>query len=287
MKSRSHAFTLVELLVVIAIIGILVLLLLPAIQSVREAARRANCKNNLRQIGLGVLNFESAAKRFPAGWHVHNASGEPGWGWGAAILPFMEEQTLADKIDYEKSIADPEHDVVRTTTLSVFLCPSDFTEREPMLQQEGPDENTPGPDLFRVGRTNYVGVFGTSEIEDAPDQGEGVFFQDSRIKLQNVSDGLSKTFFVGERSSRLGASTWLGAVPDAAESMARCVGSTDHQPNSIDGHFDDFSSHHHQGAHFLLGDGSVLMISERIDIAIYKALATRSGGESTGNVEDY
>src|SRR4029078_12831233 len=124
--SQRRAFTLVELLVVIAIIDILGALLLPAIQAAREAARRSQCKNNLKQIGLALHNFESAHRSFPPGYvsqaTTTNGPGQgPGWGWGAYILPFLEESTL--NVDVKKAISDPLYDNVRVLPLTVFRCP--------------------------------------------------------------------------------------------------------------------------------------------------------------------
>ncbi|MCA9133857.1 MAG: DUF1559 domain-containing protein, partial [Planctomycetales bacterium] len=103
---RQRGFTLVELLVVIAIIGVLVGLLLPAVQAAREAARRMQCTNNLRQLGLAVHNYESANRRLPSGWIANNLRGEPGWGWAAALLPFMEGSNLHQQIDFGIAIED-------------------------------------------------------------------------------------------------------------------------------------------------------------------------------------
>jgi hypothetical protein len=134
--------------------------------------------------------------------------------------------------------------------------------------------------MFEVARANYAGVFGTLEIEDVPSDGDGVFFHNSRIRSGNIRDGLSNTVVVGERSSRLGSTTWVGSVNGAQKSMARIVGRTGSVPNDVLGHFEDFSSHHVAGAHFLFGDGSVHVLNDGIDPQIYRALATRSGGEA-------
>src|SRR5688500_3542280 len=105
-RSRSHGFTLVELLVVIAIIGILVALLLPAIQAAREAARRATCQNNLKNVALGVLNYESAKKKFPVGFVSQPAQVES-WGWAAFALPYLEEQAVYDRLRPSESFVQP------------------------------------------------------------------------------------------------------------------------------------------------------------------------------------
>jgi hypothetical protein len=133
--------------------------------------------------------------------------------------------------------------------------------------------------MFEVARANYAGVFGTLVIEDRPSSGDGVFFHNSQIHTASIRDGLSNTIFVGERSSRVGSTTWVGSVSGAQRSAARVVGRAGSVPNDVLGYFEDFGSHHVSGAHFLFGDGSVHMLSDAIDLAVYRGLATRNGGE--------
>lgn len=273
MRSRT-GFTLVELLVVIAIIGILIALLLPAIQYAREAARRSQCQNNLRNIGVALQNFHDTNKRLPPGWFADVPEGEPGWGWAAFLLHFVEQQALLDEqIHLEHHIDEPENAAARKTPIPIYLCPSDARAENPFMLT---GLHTP---LFEVGRSNYVGVFGTGEIETNPSQGDGTFYHNSRVRFADILDGLSNTLVVGERSSKLGSSTWVGVVHGATEPMARVVGSGDHVPNDPHLHFDDFSSYHATGAHFALADGSVRLISSHIEVTVYQGLMTRRGRE--------
>ncbi len=283
-----RGFTLVELLVVIAIIGILVGLLLPAVQAAREAARRMQCTNNIRQLGLAVHNYESANRRLPSGWIANNAHGEPGWGWAAALLPYMEGNNLHSQIDFRLPIEDPVHAQVRVTVIPTFLCPSDTGPNLfEIAAGDGHDHDhdayslvDDSPEkLFRLSKSNLIGMFGTFELENAPYNGNGMFHGNSRIKFRDVTDGLSNTLMVGERGSRLGSSLWQGNIPEAAEPHARILGVADHGPNDPHAHFEDFSSYHTGGVNFMRADVSVTFLADSIDLRVYQAMSTRSGGE--------
>ncbi len=293
-KRRANqigGFTLVELLVVIAIIGVLVGLLLPAVQAAREAARRMQCSNNFKQLGLAVHNYESTYRRLPSGWVSSTVDGDPGWGWATALLPFMEGNTIYQQIDIRRPIADPLHVTVRKMTVPSFICPSDpFPSIFEIGEGSGHGHGHPNPGdppesvdeghkLFEIGKSNYVGMFGTFELEDAPFNGDGVFFGNSRTRFRDIRDGLSNTLMVGERDGRLGGSVWHGFVSEANEPAARVVGVADHAPNHPGGHFEDFRSYHTGGVNFLRADGSTRMYSQTMDQAVYQAMATVAGGE--------
>ncbi len=282
MFRRKSGFTLVELRVVIAIIGILVGLLLPAVQYARESARAASCWNNQKQLGVALHLFNDTHRRLPAGWN--GSDPEEGWGWCSEILPQLEQNDLWTKIRRDLPIDDPLNKQVRETPLAILLCPSDGVKSKftiygglGAVEIGNMDVGTP---LFDVGRTNYVGVFGTDEIEDAPAAGNGTFYFNSQLSLADMHDGLSNTLLVGERQSRLGGSTWTGVIAAANNGKARIVGIGDHAPNHKDHHFDDFTSKHPAGVHFLLGDGSVKRLSDTIDSEVYRALITRDGNEA-------
>lgn len=294
---RRRAFTLVELLVVIAIIAVLMGLLLPAVQSAREAARKASCFNNMKQIGLALHNYYDAQSRLPMGWIGLDpndrrrplAEGVPGWGWAARILPYLEKVALAENvIDDNRAITDPVNDDARGTYLKIYRCPSDTGENFFDLGTGGSSSTI----LTRLPVANYVGVFGTTSLDHcaglAPGlqcRGNGVFFHLSNVSFNTITDGLSNTFLVGERSSEVEHSTWPGVIPRADEPFARILGVADHPPNTEGIHLDDFGSYHPMGAVFLLGDGSTRLISEFIDFETYHAMATRAGGEAVSLVE--
>ncbi len=288
MSRARSAFTLVELLVVIAIIGVLIALLLPAIQSAREAARRMQCANNLKQVGIALQMHHDAKKHLPAGWLAFDPAtgqpdpeGEPGWGWAAMILPFMEEGNLAAQIDYRLPIADPKNKPARDKLVTIYRCPSDPGEDTFSLDKE----DGSGP-LFDLPKANYVGVFGNFDVEDPlpglkPGEGNGVFYHNRKLQYREIRDGLSKTLVVGERYSRNGGSTWTGMISGAEEAAERTVGIADDMFNHLDGHVGDFGSEHAGACQFLFADGSVDTLVDTMDLAVFKALCTRAGGETS------
>lgn len=211
-----RAFTLVELLVVIAIIGILVALLLPAIQAAREAARRSQCTNNLHQLAIAAMNYESGRKAFPLGRAVGKDADDKSyihWGFLAYALPYIEEQAVYDKIDFKvtgKTVDDfPE---VCKSQPKGFLCPSDYED-----QMTGTDCGQEG-----YGRTNYRGSGGsdtgemhatTGTMSDR-EQNNGIFVANYQISLKQVTDGTSKTAIFSEMMKGDGSRTRISSPSD-------------------------------------------------------------------------
>lgn len=300
-------FTLVELLVVIAIIGVMVGLLLPAVQAAREAARKMSCSNHQRQVGLAIHNYHAAYDRFPSGWIAEEPEDEPGWSWAAAVLPFIEQQSVYEKIDFSVAIEEDQHELVRLQVISTYLCPSDvgsdlfaISESEDGHHHDhlavpdaitGGDEDDEDHDhehgnvdageekLFTIAKSNYVGVYGTEEVELDPFRGDGTFYGNSKIRFRDFLDGTSTTIILGERTTELGSSIWHGVIPEATAAEARIVGSADHAPNDPVRHFEDFSSQHNGGAFFTMADGSVRFITQFIDMDVYRGLVTRHNHE--------
>lgn len=249
MFSKRTAFTLVELLVAIAIIGILIALLLPAVQAAREAARRNTCRNNLKQLGLGLHAYHDAHKRLPSGWEAFAAplsqtpdpEGVPGWAWGVHILNGLEQAALIDEIHLDVAIDDPRNSTSRIKKLDVFRCPSD-PKNEDVFTLYADDGSGPMLDLARA---NYVAMFGAKELEDCEGLGprqcmsDGAMYHNSKTNFRDILDGLTSTILAGERSSRLGHSTWTGSVAGGEEALARAMGVADHTPNHTSSHLDD------------------------------------------------
>lgn len=289
---RIRGFTLVELLVVIAIIGILIALLLPAVQAAREAARRMQCSNNLKQIGLGLHLYHDAFAQLPAGWRGYNtagrphALGSPGWGWAACILPFVEQGNVARTlIHYDKSIGATENAEAAGLVLNLFRCPSD--DGKPVFAWT-PDE-AGGTAIPQLASANYIGVFGTEDVHKcgatpAGEQciGNGTFYHNSGVRFADIRDGLSQTFIAGERMLELDHTTWVGAPPGDECSPGLILGTAASPPNTPQDDAHNFGSRHTTGTNFLVGDGSVHIVSQYIDTTAYHALCTRAGGEIVG-----
>ncbi len=294
----SRAFTLIEVLVVVAIIGVLLALLLPAVQAAREAARRAQCVNNLKQIGLALHNYEISHLTLPPGYvSSFDATGTdlgPGWGWAAMMLPNYESTTTFSSINFSLNVEVPANLTSRLVIVSSFLCPSDRVEPSWPAVSRDLLTGVPTQVICSVAPSNYVGMNGTSE--PGPD-GEGVLFRNSQVAFRDITDGLSQTIAVGERSHLLGVATWTGAVTGALlyDDDGDSIGATDLEtgPGMVLGHTGEgvgpgsnrsepnqfYSLHGGRGVNFLFVDGHVSYLKSTMNYTTYLALSTRSGGE--------
>ena len=289
MSDKQHSgFTLVEILVVIAIIGLLVALLLPAIQSVRESARRTRCQNQLRQVALGIGLFESNHRRFPPGINHPLAPEKRSLSWLARILPYIEQQNLWTQSETEyAAVPSPFDHQAHQTRVGLLQCPSH------------PANNglhwTRGNRL--VGTTDYLGVNGTNHLAE-----DGVLYRDSEVRMRDIVDGTSNTLLCGERPPSpdywygwwyaglglngtgaadvtLGVSevkathgdSMLDACPATPAKFQRDASNT--MCSAL-----HFWSHHSGGGFFAFCDGSVRFVSYDQD-GIIAALSTIAGGE--------
>jgi prepilin-type N-terminal cleavage/methylation domain-containing protein/prepilin-type processing-associated H-X9-DG protein len=302
-RCRTRGFTLIELLVVIAIIAVLVGLLLPAIQMAREAARRTQCKNNLKQLGLALHNYHEQAGVIPFGYGGYPYTNQGSiWGWGTLIQPQLESSPLYNNLSaYPGGVNgfgapatgfsavmtsfNPPNTLL-ATNLPVFRCPSDDGDGTLTIPAAGLNGTFPGnTNVF--GRSNYPGVMGASYGDrNGLLATDGAFGESSKHRLVDFKDGLSNTFLVGERRSPNvvrgsytgGDTIWCGANDDNFpdwQGFAMHLGSCDPisplnqktttAPSAANGQpFIAFSSMHAGGAHFLFADGSVHFINDSI-----------------------
>lgn len=310
-RKRRIGFTLIELLVVIAIIAVLIALLLPAVQQAREAARRSSCKNNLKNIGLALANYEESFKVFPYGFDNREAL------WSVMILPQMDQGPLFETIIWQESgpgnwDADGSpNEKACGTVIPLFICPS------MAMESQRTNQGIPGR-----AASSYRACAGSNAWSDdddsiisppAPTSGalalednglNGMFYGVSRTKPADVLDGMSNTIMVGESYTdsyskdgqqmdywNIGSPQTGGWNPfnDSGTEFTEGLGSTGPKMNSrldptMPGEIMEisFGSYHIGGAHFLLGDGTVRFLSENIDIRTYQGLGTRKEKEVLG-----
>ncbi len=302
----------IELAVVVAIIAVLISLLLPAVQSSREAARKAQCANNLLQLGLALGNYESSHQVLPPG--VVNPTGpvvdSPAgyhFGWIAQILPFLEQKNVYRHLDFDVGVYAANNITARGVSLGVLLCPSSVNRRNPFGVSPG---ISPLMGITEPAPTSYAACH--NDVEAPIDAGNtGVFFLNSHVRLDEVEDGLGNTLFLGEKmpgGDELGwASGTRATLRNTGTSLNRTrIDSVDMSayvatspvdpltdpspaeaaglprgpnPNFVGG----FGSSHPQGANFALGDGSVRFIKATVNPRIFRLLAARADGEAIGH----
>jgi prepilin-type N-terminal cleavage/methylation domain-containing protein/prepilin-type processing-associated H-X9-DG protein len=282
--SRRRGFTLIELLVVIAIVGVLIALLLPAVQAAREAARRAQCANHLKQVGLALANYVDAQGALPAGYWHRPGYVWGGFGWAAAVLPQLEQRALHGSINFDLAAWTADNSTACRSIVAFYLCPTDDTWKERHLDRDG----------LRFAFSSYVGSFGPGDMDFGdPEDRRGAFSRNSTTRLAAVTDGLSQTLFAGERHNGrfavessgghlIAETVWPGAIreePDDDHGHTTLF-QTGHTPTSPLMDDRDAASRHPGGTNFVFGDGSVHFLRNTIAIDVYRALGTVDGGET-------
>jgi prepilin-type N-terminal cleavage/methylation domain-containing protein/prepilin-type processing-associated H-X9-DG protein len=266
--TRREGFSLVELLVVIAIVGLLISLLLPAVQAARESARRMTCTSNLHQIGIGLHGYHDSYQHFPQGGiEVRTLRGSDGkllypngrqLGWTAFLLPFVELQSLAKRIDYRKAFDSVENAPAAAEVLPLYLCPS--TVRQTYSYK-------------KRGVCDYGGIFGETLVgKNNPPTGIMVYTQ--QIRIRDIIDGASHTMIVSEDCSHPEFMQWINGEN---------VFSVDCRINSFKAIENDINSKHKGGANGLMADGSSRFLSVEMNLGVLAAICTRNGKESVSD----
>lgn len=277
MRSRHNikprGFTLVELLVALAVIGILIALLMPAVQSARAAARRVQCQSRMHQLGLALHNYHDTFQVFPAGSYAIGPSFRTlsGWGWGSMLLPQVEQSALYNSIDFDVGTAvGANRDVIRQP-VPFWQCPADVAPVEISVSMANGDS-------VPIATGNYCGV-------------EPLLAAMSSMKMRDMTDGPSNTLMIGERvyqPSQAGSleftSSWAGQAATATEVSPQSIPHLEATENSAINLALDFpqcfSSWHAGGSQFTFGDGATKLLNESMDVGVFEALGTPSGGET-------
>jgi prepilin-type N-terminal cleavage/methylation domain-containing protein/prepilin-type processing-associated H-X9-DG protein len=298
---RRPGFTLIEVLVVIAIIGVLIGLLIPAVQRTREMASRLKCANNLKQIGLALQAYHDRNNGFPPGYQTlvaaDNSDLGPGWGWAAFLLDDIEQGNVKQQINFDLQISDPANAFARVQQVAIYNCPSEVREGTFTVVDAS------GNPICDVARGSYMAMNGVLGVSGDAFDNNGAFIRNRHMRVRDIKDGMSNTLFVGERASSMSNTTWTGAVtngvvpalkyPDSADQLANAElapalvlahGSKFHLPNNpLVFDADATSSYHIGGVNFLFGDGSVRPINNAINGLTYEALLTRASGDTIGD----
>lgn len=307
--SKNAGFTLIELLVVIAIIGILAGILLPAVQKAREAANRISCTNNLKQIGLAMQNYHDINGFFPPGYLATGAYSDgatdttPGWGWAAYLLPHLEQADLQNSMNFTLPIENSQNAKGVQFAVKTFLCPSDILPGKTFNVT-----NASGGTVAKAAPASYAACVGGDESGTDEENGQGVFYRNSKTRIADITDGTTNTILVGERAWSNVNGIWAGAMNKGVSLRGAnnpCpAGGADSYPagnlilahshlnnakTDADGGLDDFSSRHMAGSNFVFADGSVrFLLSVTGDESngdytgpsiILQAMGTRAGNE--------
>jgi len=305
--SLRLGFTLIELLVVIAIIAILIALLVPAVQKVRAAAARTQCLNNLKEIGLALHGYHDAKKVFPPGYQAASpfvdgaTDTAPGWGWGAFILPYLEQGPLHGQLNFSQPV---QKSPAIQTLLAIYLCPSDV----PAPSAFGVPDGFGNP-ICLAASSSYAACAGGDESDTFGPSGLGILYRNSRTRMTDITDGTSNTILIGERAWANANGIWAGAINNGvikrgalnpcpgggaawypAATLVLAHSHFNNTTTDTDGGLDDFSSLHTGGSNFLFADAAVRFLRSvpsdlpgggyTPDSLILQALGTRSGGES-------
>jgi prepilin-type N-terminal cleavage/methylation domain-containing protein/prepilin-type processing-associated H-X9-DG protein len=303
-RGRRVAFTLIELLVVIAIIAVLVGLLLPAVQKVREAAARIKCQNNVKQLSLALHNYHDTNGKFPPGGS--GGPGKPNLSWNLFVMPYVEQENLQKAfnpaVDYQSS----PNKALQLNRVVIFHCPSSVVERSTFVAAANGQDDVNGVKLYT---TDYYGNMGASDgpagtaytevttgvnSEQGGFSTNGVLGRNTEVRLTDVPDGTSNTFLVGEigwkdanhyrawgRGCDASAATGTpGGACSSCKNLRNQIGTTPFAQGGTNFNEVSYGSQHTGGANFALCDGSVRFVRESTPLPVLWAAASRNGGET-------
>ncbi len=271
MASARRGLTILELLVTSGILTVLIAIILPAVIAARETARRVECTNHLRQIGLALHNYHDVHACLPAAWQ-HDPSRKSAYGWAVPLLPFVDQQATYVAIDKNLELGEPGTENVRAISLRLFLCPSDVAPTYFQVTDSG--SRTP---YLTLPSANYVGVYGTSEPDEVhpTPPGDGTFINSRPVRFAELTRGLSNVYVVGERSVSMFSSSWIGFDHRDEDAECRVAGNAFDGPNCRRCDECEFGSRHSGISGFLFGDGHVRGVSNSIDVSVYRQMARR------------
>ena len=277
-RVRLIGVTILELLVAVTSVTTLLSVTLPAVLSAREASRDRECQHRLGQISAALHEYHEIHGCLPAGW-LTDRSGQTGYGWAAALLPEIGEDTLNAEIDWSQPV-ERVAERIRQTTPSLYFCPSDHgSDSFPLFDELGaPGANAQKSTrlLVTLPRANYMGVFGNKEPDEVPgNSGEGMFIEGGGVRYGDVKRGLGRVLLLGERTTRKLPSTWLGVVLSGEDAEGRIVGCAGLGPNRSDTDECEFDSRHDRHVNFAWVDGHVSGVEDDIDGAVYRQFAQR------------
>jgi prepilin-type processing-associated H-X9-DG protein len=297
-RATKSGFTVLELLVAVGAIAMLAALLLPALMAARESARRTQCVNHLRQLGVAAHMAHDRSGSLPHAWRPAARDPRFAYGWGTQLLPDIEQDALRRRLPVDRrpelSIED-----AAELTLPTLLCPSDILEPTFELTAEEKHDEIAfesvraasvdgGVAAYRapyvhLPTANYVGVFGTVEADDferqplavRADFGDGPLVHGRSVELADLERGASHTLLIGERTMATVPSTWLGVDLGGLDAACRVAGSAMTTPNCSDCDECEFTSRHVGGANFVWADGHVELVADDVDAALYRRSARR------------
>lgn len=277
---RRGGLTIVELLSVLGTLSLLLGIIAPAVGSARESARRLDCRNRLKNVGIAISGYEAIERSLPPGWQL-TATGDSSFGWATSLLAYLDQKALSQKVHRERAVSDAANADLLGYPVSALICPSDLMEPRFALyleQDQGHEGfgQTSDTVLLTFPSANFVSVFGAFDPDDLPNTaGDGAFAGQRIVRLSEFNRGLGKTMFVSERTARRLPSTWVGFISDGEDAETRVVGFAGLGPNRGDADESEFDSRHPGLINVLWGDGRVEAIADGIDSDLYRQLARR------------